>query len=266
MKMISIDVGIKNLSFCLFDDEQILFWDNINLMESELNNADAKCHGVNKKGKVCGAAAKFCVKGSSFFCARCCPKSVPTIAKKPSIVQLRQFCEANSVPIVVTDKKADLEKKVNEWLKTNGLTAIEKKNAAKTDLVTIGRNIQKHFDTILTDVVVDTVIIENQIGPIANKMKTIQGMLAQYFIMRNENVEIEFISASNKLKAFLPQGTKTEYKQRKKLSVEICEKIVKEKYPTWLEVLANSKKKDDLCDCFLQGLWYAGAKPLHDPN
>ena len=45
------------------------------------------------------------------------------------------------------------------------------------------------------------VIIENQIGPLAIRMKTIQGMIVQYFIMSNLNVEhIEFISASNKLK------------------------------------------------------------------
>ena len=29
------------------------------------------------------------------------------------------------------------------------------------------------------------VFIENQISPIANRMKTIQGMLAQYFIMKS---------------------------------------------------------------------------------
>ena len=34
------------------------------------------------------------------------------------------------------------------------------------------------------------VIIENQISPIANRMKTIQGMITQYFIMKNiYNVE-----------------------------------------------------------------------------
>ena len=46
------------------------------------------------------------------------------------------------------------------------------------------------------------VVIENQLSPIANRMKTIQGMLAQYFIMIDENIDIQFISSSNKLKQF----------------------------------------------------------------
>ena len=37
--------------------------------------------------------------------------------------------------------------------------------------------------------------------PIANRMKTIQGMIAQYFIDKNVKL-IKFISASNKLKNF----------------------------------------------------------------
>jgi hypothetical protein len=60
------------------------------------------------------------------------------------------------------------------------------------DLITIGRNLSnqilnlKHLDNI------DYVLIENQISPIANKMKTIQGMVAQLFIMRNVPT-IEFV-------------------------------------------------------------------------
>ena len=47
---------------------------------------------------------------------------------------------------------------------------------------------------------IDRVIIENQISPIANRMKTVQGMLSQYFLMSNDKLDIEFISSINKLK------------------------------------------------------------------
>ena len=63
---------------------------------------------------------------------------------------------------------------------------------------------------------VDKVIIENQISPIANRMKTIQGMIAQFFIM-NDIKDIEFVAASNKLKNFIT--TKTSYNERKKLGI-----------------------------------------------
>jgi len=47
-------------------------------------------------------------------------------------------------------------------------------------------------------------------------MKTIQGMLAQYFIMRGQpNIVIEFVSSSNKLKDFVMEKNTT-YTQHKK--------------------------------------------------
>jgi hypothetical protein len=88
-------------------------------------------------------------------------------------------------------------------------------------------------------------------------MKTIQGMISQYFIMRNNNVNIEFISACNKLKDFL-QEEKIDYKQRKKLGVQTCLAIVNNdfRFKEWDSFIAKHNKKDDLSDCFLQGLWF----------
>ena len=129
-------------------------------------------------------------------------------------------------------------------------------------MVTIGRNIQHKFDEILEDHVltINTIIIENQIGPIANKMKTIQGMLSQYFIMKNNNIEIEFISALNKLKDYLPKDNKEkmDYKQRKKLGVQTCLEMVNTdfRFKEWETFFVKHNKKDDLSDCFLQGMWY----------
>jgi len=78
-------------------------------------------------------------------------------------------------------------------------------NAGNMDLIQIGRNLKKHLDKI-PDFLIKTighVIIENQISTIATRMKTIQGMVTQYFIMRcNESIHIEYISSSNKLKHF----------------------------------------------------------------
>ena len=64
----------------------------------------------------------------------------------------------------------------------------QKKVAGNTDLVEIGWNMKKHLDKIkdCTMKNIKYVLIENQISPIANRMKTIQGMLAQYFIMRTD--------------------------------------------------------------------------------
>ena len=106
------------------------------------------------------------------------------------------------------------------------------------------------------------VIIENQISPIANRMKTLQGMLAQHFISLNVSA-IEFVSSGNKLKHFAQQSTATtEYQKHKKDAVFYCQMhLAKMNSSQWQTHFANyANKKDDLADCFLQGLWYLQEK------
>jgi hypothetical protein len=90
-------------------------------------------------------------------------------------------------------------------------------------------------------------------------MKTIQGMLVQYFVMSHLHVQhIEFISASNKLKECQDKQEKAKYSDRKKLGIAKCLESVTED-PRFSEHLAyfnTHKKKDDLSDSFLQGMWY----------
>jgi hypothetical protein len=49
---------------------------------------------------------------------------------------------------------------------------------------------------------VDVVLIENQISPIAKRMKDVQVLLTQYFIMKSDETVIIYVSSSNKLKLF----------------------------------------------------------------
>jgi hypothetical protein len=109
-------------------------------------------------------------------------------------------------------------------------------------------------------------IIENQISTLASRMKTLQGMITQYFIMKNVP-QIEFISASCKLKLFtdatLEDGgvDASTYADRKRSGIIVCRSLgeISRKhnsdYVKWIPVFENHKKKDDLADCFLQGLW-----------
>jgi hypothetical protein len=147
------------------------------------------------------------------------------------------------------------------------------------DLITYGRNLMKHLDVILysssTDnTSIDMMIIENQISTLASRMKTLQGMITQYFIMKNIP-QIEFISASCKLKLFTDSTHHADadadadklvvdastYSDRKKSGIAVCRSLgeISRKrnsdYAKWMPVFENHKKKDDLADCFLQGLW-----------
>ena len=85
-------------------------------------------------------------------------------------------------------------------------------------------------------------------------MKTLQGMIAQYFIMKDQN-NIEFYSSSNKLKLFIG-NQKTTYNERKKLSIEACNNLLINNKNDWLDSFNKNNKKDDLADCFLQGIYY----------
>ena len=176
-------------------------------------------------------------------------------------------------------------------LDKNYLENIENVRADQIDLLTLGRNMMTELDKFISPYTstsggvsigdighsedlgkmgglekykIDIVIIENQISTIASRMKTLQGMIAQYFIMRGTPC-IEFISAANKLKMFMTKK-KTTYTERKIESVEVTKELLEklpqfEKYRGCLE---KNKKKDDLADCFLQGIYYLTLKKMID--
>lgn len=321
-QILSIDVGIKNLSFCLFEINtinsinsinyiKVLKWDNIDLTKQD--DIGSKCtyidNGLGKKvvksknavksnktsntvvksqneepglevaTAVCDKPAKFLKDGKCY----CLKHSKLTNFLQPAADLKQSFLNKQTLQKLIDIatkyklihqeqgqdqgqkqyKKGQLTEMLNNFSAQHCFSIIEKSNATKIDLVTIGRNIQHRFDDILGDylLTIDTIIIENQIGPIANKMKTIQGMLAQYFIMKNNNISVDFISATNKLKDFIPLENKTvkmDYKERKKLGVQTCSNFVTTdtRFSDWSMFFSKHQKKDDLSDCFLQGMWY----------
>ena len=160
------------------------------------------------------------------------------------------------------------------------------------DLITYGRNMMQHLDAILYDSssssqAIDMMIIENQISTLASRMKTLQGMITQYFIMKHVE-RIEFISASCKLKLFtdvsLDTTTSTDtdtamtcvdastYADRKKSGITVCRSLgeISRKrnsdYAKWMPTFEIHKKKDDLADCFLQGLWRFHLLKMEEAN
>ncbi len=167
-----------------------------------------------------------------------------------------------------TNTKDDFINMIKQELHTNYLEHIENVKATDVDLVTIGKNMMQELDKVLgmgglgIKINIDTAIIENQISTIASRMKTLQGMIAQYFIMKH-TPHIEFISASNKLKMFMTKK-KTTYTERKAESVEITAELLdtKEEFKDYKGYLNKNKKKDDLADCFLQGIYYLTIKNM----
>jgi hypothetical protein len=278
MKILSIDVGIKNLAFCLFEKSptaeqfKVIKWDTVNLSEEET----LKCMFI-EKNILCNKPAKF-KKDENCYCIKHSKKQqfqIPTSEQKPSFInkqknqKLFEIADSYNIKYEPKIKKADLIKIINDYIQKTYFESIESKKANEVELFNIGINIKNKFNDLFKDLAkpadkIDYVIIENQIGPLAIRMKTIQGMIVQYFIMSNLNVEfIEFISASNKLKD-CDINDKSKYSDRKKLGITKCLGILNNdfRFNEHVNYFNSHKKKDDLSDAFLQGLWFIDNKKL----
>ena len=152
--------------------------------------------------------------------------------------------------------KEELITNVEYYIEKKYFNYIEKMNTNTLNMIDCGKLLKKHLDKYFNNKEIDKIIIENQIGPLALRMKMMQGMITQHF-MENDNSNIEFINASNKLKEFI-KNKKTSYNERKKMSIEITKKYIEEHklMNKWDEIFVKHKKKDDLADSFLQALWY----------
>jgi hypothetical protein len=275
MKILSIDIGIKNLAFCLFEKPEnsehfcIKQWDSINICEKQ----SLHCSFVDKN-QVCGKPAKF-QKNNTCFCLKHSKKQsflIPnaelktTFINKQKIQKLLEIADKYKIPYSKNVKKTELISIIHDYIHNTCLEEIVCSKASNTDLITIGINIMSRFNALFSgEDHIDYVIIENQISPIANRMKTVQGMIAQYFIMSDVGVDtIEFISSINKLKEFsVPTQTKKlSYGERKKLGISKCLEIVSSdhRFQDKADLFAAHKKKDDLADSFLQGLWFINHK------
>jgi len=280
-QLLSVDVGIKNLAFCLFKKEEsssyytISKWDVINIGENET----LICQAIQKNEK-CNKPAKF-KKNQNCFCEKHAKKQeflVPNAelkranVHKKKIQELYELADKYKIKYNMPIKKKELLDVIDDYIYNTCFEPISATNASKIDLITIGRNIKDKFDVLFAkECAIDYIIIENQISPIANRMKTIQGMIVQYFIMRNEkNIDqtIEFVSASCKLKDCVKEDSElvieedqSKYSLRKKLGIQRCLEFLNDyKYSDWNDFFQENKKKDDLADSFLQGMWFINNK------
>jgi len=302
--------------------KKIVTLDSILKLDNSMNYVlDTRENGESQMN-ICGKSAKFKKSINSsdsihYFCEKCAKKQTEfllpkktyqsTYLKKMKIEDLEKILAEFSIES--RDSKKTPTKKsyidiLTPYFQNNCLEPIietKKIGAGDTDLITIGRNMVRLLDQVPDIYEVDMVLIENQISTIATRMKSVQGMLAQYFIMRCPEAKIEFVSSANKLRQFAmnipPTGSeiigldqsllqssivkdkkgfekeivlekkqekstetqqKQHYKKHKTDGVQITREIL-EKNP-WLnekiQILSASKKKDDLADAFLQGIWY----------
>jgi hypothetical protein len=273
--IVSFDIGIKNLAYCIFtvskDSLIIRDWNVINLLDiSGSGSPTFACNCQKAKSGICGKKASY-LFGENYFCnvhsknsGKLLPTkecSMPTI-KKLKVDELTQFCANHFISISEKDKKSAVLEKVQTHFEKNTLKPVprsKKTNANQLHLVDIGKRIKINFDAKFAPFMKELthVILENQISPIAGRMNTIQGMVAQYFIMTTDTLTIDFISSAGKLKGLAINET-TDYKTHKKDGIHFCTRFLEAntELSVFKKVLDASGKKDDLADCFLQGIYY----------
>lgn len=336
-KIISFDVGIKNLAYCLFHvksstDISILEWQVVDLLQVSSDvpiqsttqsvvpskpQHPTCCHmiTVKKQQHACGKKAKYMDPNSTapyYVCERhakqetyklLLPKkeySVASLKKRP-VADLRELglslhiCETSSVKktkdVLVQEIHACYVRKCWQPIQTQVnpmdtcasnrkiIAAVKNtKKASTVDLIVVGRKIHEYFSRCAWMRDITHVLIENQITPIANRMKTVQGMLTQEFIV-HDCPTIENISSFNKLKAFSKKtdvsAVETQelpllstdsvqndaYRAHKKDGITYCREKLQDYPVEWTQHFNTyGTKKDDLADAFLQGIWYIHEK------
>lgn len=216
MKVLSIDIGVNNLSYCVLDETGKIekgYWDNMSILQ---DNLLLKCCGKKKDGNICGKRCKFQKAGTT-----------------------DGYCAVH---------------------KCENATEIKKRKVKSVTIQELNTKLIKKMDSMpqLSDI--DIVLIEQQ--PSKNPtMKNLSFMLNSYFIIRGmidkQRIQkVIFVSAKNKLKGKADKDKLKTYKDRKKMSIEVCRNTLNEKNAELVDFFNGHFKKDDLADCFLQGMYY----------
>lgn len=289
--ILSWDVGIKNLAYCLIlkksnDEFEILDWNIINL-----SNDNQKCEYILRTKNQCSTNAKHLIyhKGKEQLfntingkcvCDKHKKKLMPTveeyISNKNDMCKILNCKNKPCYKIMNIDKNycwcIEHKKKCESFFNKISTKNITVKKCSKQPMQELSEKLYNKLDTIKQFQEVDEILIENQPSFKNPVMKTISMLLYGYFVMRcvidkkiNKHVEIKLISPSNKLKIDkittekilnkdkIKQTGGNTYKLTKKLGVKYCRALICKSDE---EILNSFKKKDDLCDSFLQGFQY----------
>lgn len=289
MKILSFDVGIKNLAICLLKSNDnssknklekyvskkdnnklnviILDWQLLDLSPTVTHKCSCK---KKNSTELCGLTACYKDFNNNCYCKRHAKSSEYLIPdtklnsnqlKRNSLKKLNEIIDLYNIKDTKELKTKDqIIDAIEKYKNNHFLSHIEKDSfkANKDSLISLCRIMTQKLDALYSsneDLYkdIDIVLIENQIGKIAVRMKSIQGMLTQYFVGRGIQ-NIEYVSSMNKLKNFC-ENKNMNYKERKAESIVVTRNQIELYNPNWLDFFNNFSKKDDLADCFLQALW-----------
>lgn len=250
MKLISFDVGLRNLAYCVLEgtnrsDVKIVDWNIIDVLGEKAGVGAARCH-------KCAAAARYeHASEGTFACSKHAPKKKAAVTKaslnKKSAVELQGEIDRFGLQ-TSAKKKADLvtllynHARQNTWKKcVSSSTTGSVMDLSSAIVASLDARMSSWKGS-------DAVCIENQPE---RRMYAVQAMLQMYFTMRG--IKSEGVSATHKLSNIVTiDDVVHTYKGRKKTGIVHAYALVPAENQ---EHFKKHPKKDDLADSFLQGLW-----------
>jgi len=246
MKLVSFDVGLRNLAFCVLEGTnrqnlKITGWDLIDVM--------AEMGGLNKPICIKCKKPACWVQDSTYACTRHKGKSV-TFTKVSLTKKSREELQmiASPLGIMETTKKELCDKLYKHFSKNVWKRCVKSsKQGSVVDLAPAISDSLKSREDIWANA--DLIVFEQQPD---KRMLCVQGMLHMWFVAHG--FRCRGVSAVHKLTNMVSveDSTKT-YKGRKKTGIIHAAELVPT--PELKIFMMKHPKKDDLADCFLQGLW-----------
>jgi len=300
--ILSFDVGIINLSYCIItrkefiiNEKKILKWDIIDWDNIDLTNRNEhKCFcGSNPLyTNIINNEVKYYCKNhyknldTTIIFEECYKKN--NIKSCEYIYKNNNICSKKSSFINTNINKCycNIHAKQNFKNECNQiqLQKYKIKNSKLLNFDNIKYNLIMCLENKPALLKTDIVLIENQPSFKNPRMKSIASTIYDYYLIRgiidkkitNSLIQqVKFISPSNKLK-LASEGDKIElikvknenddtkkYKLTKSLGIKYCYELISH-LTNWKEKLNNIKKKDDLADCFLQGIYYYNKNLLNN--
>jgi hypothetical protein len=255
--ILSFDMGIRNLAFCLADVSgagfTVLAWNNYDLLAGSDSQTASRCS--------CGGPPSW-TDGDVLWCKRCVKGKKTTKAGLPvgtslTVKSLKELGAVENWTLCAKPKKEDYLTFVSaKYL----LPYTKPKNTMKTDLTVLHTALEAFLDIHLTDFARCSIVrIENQPAYDAPTMKSVQMMLFSLLLHRLRaekgwTGKIVFVHASKKTEEAQEavDAAGGDYKARK----DTAERLVLEKIKDgpWREFFMSKKKRSDLADAFLMCL------------
>lgn len=270
-KVLAFDIGIKNLAFCLLENNSILRLENVNILDSVEKTSCASCK----------SAASF-TAGPHHVCKRHVPKPYTIVNKVPKISELKTFAKSAGID-TKKKKKEDLLLSLSS---THAFPYTQPKQpkASTQSLEQLHDALRRFVTTYWADFkYASHILLENQPAFKNPHMKSVQVLLfttlRERFIQENITPLPSFQLVHAKKKVKDAESGDAGYAERKAKSEQRAEELLTTNKlipsaPTVLSSWSTTKKKSDMADAvcmcydyFLDFLKQTPAtNPIHAPQ